>query len=127
MGRRYGLEDMEEQYYPPAGVSRSAPLTHLQSTVAQAAHDGHRLALLGEAQLGEGQTHAAQASFRQAIYKDSGDWSLWLDLARASTEKEQASALAHASRFDPLSPEVAEFKSELGTQSGTSITAGGNG
>jgi hypothetical protein len=80
---------------------------------------------LGEAQLAQGHTAAAQASFRTAIRKDSGDWNLWLDLARASAGKQQAAALARASRLDPLSPEIATFKSELGSQGGISITATG--
>ena len=78
---------------------------------------------LGEAQLAQGDTAAAQASFRTAIRKDSGDWSLWLDLARASTGGIQTAALAHAIKLDPLSPEISEFRSELGSQSGISITA----
>jgi hypothetical protein len=80
---------------------------------------------LGEAQLAQGDTAAAQASFRTAIRKDSGDWNLWFDLARASTGKQQTAALARASTLDPLSPEIAAFKSELGTQGGISITATG--
>ena len=80
---------------------------------------------LGEAQLAQGDTAAAQASFRTAIRKDSGDWTLWLDLARASTGKQQTAAFARASGLDPLSPELAAFKRELGTQEGISITATG--
>jgi len=80
---------------------------------------------LGEAQLAQGRTAAAQASFRTAIRKDSGDWNLWLDIARASAGKQQAAALARASKLDPLSPEIATFKSELGSQGGISITAAG--
>jgi hypothetical protein len=79
---------------------------------------------LGNAQLGAGATKAARATFRKAIAKDSGDWSLWFDLARASNGKAQVAALARASRLDPLSPEVAAFKSELGSQNGISISAG---
>jgi len=48
-----------------------------------------------------------------------------LDLARASTGRQLTTALAHASRLDPLSPEIATFKSELGSQGGISITAAG--
>jgi predicted Zn-dependent protease len=78
---------------------------------------------LGEAQLAQGHATSAQASFRTAIGKDPRDWSLWLDLARASAGKQQASALARASALDPLSPEITEFKSELGSQGGISISA----
>jgi hypothetical protein len=76
---------------------------------------------LGNAQLGAGQSAAARISFHKAIAKDPADWSLWFDLARASTGANQISALAHASRLDPLSPEIAEFKSELGSQGGIGI------
>ena len=48
-----------------------------------------------------------------------------MDLARASAGKQQAAALARASKLDPLSPEIATFKSELGSQGGISITATG--
>ena len=68
---------------------------------------------LGEAQLGQGLLAAARVSFRKALSKDDGDWSLWFDLARASTGKAQAVALAHASRLDPHSPEIAEFRAEV--------------
>jgi O-Antigen ligase len=79
---------------------------------------------LGEAQLAQGQVSAAQASFRTAIRKDTGDWNLWFDLARATTGKTQLAALAQATRLDPLSPEIAIFRSDLGSQLGISITAG---
>jgi hypothetical protein len=69
---------------------------------------------LGEAQLAQGQRTAARVSFGKALSKDDGDWSLWLDLARASTGKVQAVALAHASRLNPRSPEIAELDAELG-------------
>jgi Flp pilus assembly protein TadD len=68
---------------------------------------------IGEAQLAQGQTGAARVSFRSAIRKDSGDWNLWFDLARASTGAAQKDALAHASGLNPLSPEIAALRSEL--------------
>jgi hypothetical protein len=80
---------------------------------------------LGEAELAQGQVSAAQTSFSTALEKDTGDWSLWLDLARASTGKPQLAALAHATKLNPLSPEIATFRSELGPQLGISITASG--
>jgi hypothetical protein len=79
---------------------------------------------LGEAQLADGHPALAQVSFGKAIAKDGGDWNLWLDLTRASTGSAQRAALAHASRLNPLSPEVAAFRSDLDSQSGISITAG---
>ena len=101
-----------------------------------AAHDARRASTwlpwstqpgkqLGEAQLASGRVAAAQVSFKKAIAKDDGDWSLWFDLARATTGKAQRAALAQASTLDPLSPEIAIFRSDLDSQSGISITAGG--
>lgn len=69
--------------------------------------------LVGEAQLARGELGPAQASFRKAIGKDGGDWSLWLDLARASEGRAQLAALDRASRLNPLSPEIAQFRTEL--------------
>jgi len=81
--------------------------------------------LVGEAQLARGTLADARESFRRAIGKNSGDWNLWFDLARASEGRAQLAALAHATKLDPLSPEIATFRSELGSQSGISITASG--
>jgi hypothetical protein len=78
---------------------------------------------LGEAQLAQGNTKAAQTSFRSAIDKDRTDWNLWLDLARASSGKAQAKALAQATTLNPLSPEIKELKAELGPSGGIDIGA----
>jgi hypothetical protein len=80
---------------------------------------------LGEAQLAQGQTRLARGSFRRAITKDDQEWSLWFDLARASSGPAQRDALRQASELDPLSPEIAAFKAELGSN-GISISAGLN-
>ena len=80
---------------------------------------------LGEAQLAQGNTKAAQASFHKAIRTDSSDWNLWLDLARASAGKAQASALAEAAKLNPLSPEIKELRTELGQSGAIDIGAGG--
>jgi len=69
---------------------------------------------LGEAQLAEGDVAGARGSFRTAIGKDPGNWELWLDLARASTGAAGEHALAQASALNPLSPEIAELRTELG-------------
>ncbi len=69
---------------------------------------------IGESQLARGELGNARASFRKAIAKDEGDWSLWLDLARASEGRAQLDALAQATRLNPLSPEVAQLRQELG-------------
>ena len=76
------------------------------------------LRLRGEALLAQGRTAAARVVFRDALSKDPGDWSLWLDLARAGDR----SALAEAKRLNPLSPELAEFEHESG---GIDIGVGG--
>jgi len=78
---------------------------------------------LGEAQLAQGNTKGAQASFHSAIDKDRTDWNLWLDLARASSGKAQARALAQATRLNPLSPEIRELETELGSSGGIDIGA----
>jgi hypothetical protein len=68
---------------------------------------------LGEAQLGQGDTKSAVASFNKAIAKSPSDWNLWFDLARATTGKAQRQALQHAKQLNPLSPEIAELQKEL--------------
>src|SRR2546430_77344 len=69
--------------------------------------------LLGEAQLGDGDTRAAIASFNNAIAKSPDDWNLWFDLARATTGTPQRKALARAARPNPLSPEIAELRRQI--------------
>jgi hypothetical protein len=68
---------------------------------------------LGEAQLGEGDTKSAIASFNDAIAKSPNDWNLWFDLARATTGNAQRDALRHAKQLNPLSPEIAELQKEI--------------
>ena len=72
--------------------------------------------LLGEAQLGDGDTKSAVASFGRAIAKSPDDWNLWFDLARATTGRAQTAALDHAARLNPLSPEIAELRKEIAAQ-----------
>jgi hypothetical protein len=67
---------------------------------------------LGEAQLGQGHSAAARVSFRRAIAEEPRNWLLWFRLAEASTGAEEQRALARASRLNPLSPEIAEFRAE---------------
>jgi O-antigen ligase len=57
---------------------------------------------LGEAQQLSGNVAAARESFRKAVEKDSGDWTLWYELALASRGAEQRAAFAEASRLNPL-------------------------
>jgi hypothetical protein len=56
---------------------------------------------LGRAELGAGSTGAARASFEKAVAMDSGDWSLWVDLARATRGPEQRHALREALALYP--------------------------
>lgn len=69
---------------------------------------------LGEAQLAAGELAAARASFRKAIAKEPMDWELWFRLAEAASGREQRRALAEALRLNPSSPELADFRDELG-------------
>jgi hypothetical protein len=72
--------------------------------------------LLGEAQLGEGDTKGAIASFNRALGKSPGDWNVWFDMARATTGRPQAQAIAHAAQLNPLSPEIAELRREIAAE-----------
>jgi hypothetical protein len=69
---------------------------------------------LGEAQLVAGELAAARGSFREAIAKEPNNWELWFRLAEASSGREQRRALAEALRLNPRSPELADFREELG-------------
>jgi tetratricopeptide (TPR) repeat protein len=70
-------------------------------------------AALGEALLAEGDIDGARTAFERALARDPQDWSLWLDLARASEGTGQLDALAHAASLNPLSPEVEQLRDEL--------------
>jgi Flp pilus assembly protein TadD len=58
---------------------------------------------LGEAQLGAGLVADARASFRRAASIDPGDWSVWYELARASTGPARIRALERAVALYPRS------------------------
>jgi hypothetical protein len=68
---------------------------------------------LGEAQAGAGQFAAAQASFRKAIAKDPGDWTLWFELATVSRGAAGEQALGQASKLNPLSPEISDVREQI--------------
>ena len=68
---------------------------------------------LGEAQFARGDRAAARASFRKAIAKDPNNWSLWADLAEASTRRTWRSPALEALRLNPRAPELAEFRDAL--------------
>jgi hypothetical protein len=77
----------------------------------------HAKQLLAKAQLGSGEPKAAQATLLEAIAKDSGDWRLWLDLARASSGPARHRALAFAIRLNPLDSELAYYRASLKPES----------
>jgi hypothetical protein len=56
---------------------------------------------LGRAELGVGSTAEARARFEKAVAMDSRDWSLWVDLARATRGAEQRHALREALALYP--------------------------
>jgi predicted Zn-dependent protease len=68
---------------------------------------------LGEAEIAMGDDVRAQASLRRGLEISPNDWSLWFDLARASSGRAQLAALARARGLNPLSPEIREFLREL--------------
>lgn len=80
------------------------------------------LQALGEAELAVGDLAAARASFRRAASRSPRDWAIWVDLARASDGAARTRALARAARLNPLAPEIALFRSELGLE--TTIDVG---
>jgi O-antigen ligase len=57
--------------------------------------------LLGQAQLQQGQTAAAAASFRRAIAKDPRNWQLWLDLYSATSGQEARQAFRRTYQLNP--------------------------
>jgi tetratricopeptide (TPR) repeat protein len=67
---------------------------------------------LGEAQVLAGKPAAARESFRTAITKDGRDWTLWFQLAEASSGRDRQRALAEASRLNPLSTEIAAARDQ---------------
>ena len=69
--------------------------------------------VLGDAQLGLRRIGTARETLLTAIGKDPRNELLWLDLARVSSGREQAAALARAHRLNPLDPTVAVLRKEL--------------
>jgi tetratricopeptide (TPR) repeat protein len=68
---------------------------------------------IGDAELALGRSSRARAAYKKAIGRAPNDWSLWFDLARASSGVERRRALARAAELNPLSPEIAQFRKEL--------------
>jgi hypothetical protein len=69
--------------------------------------------LLANAELGAGDVAAARASFAHALRKDPGNWNTWLDAARAATGPARARDLRIATRLNPRSAEIADFRSAV--------------
>ncbi|HZQ80485.1 MAG TPA: O-antigen ligase family protein [Gaiellaceae bacterium] len=68
---------------------------------------------LGELDIARSRFAEARRALEKATGKDSRNWELWFDLARASTGSAQTRALAQASRLNPRSPEVAQLRGTL--------------
>ncbi len=74
------------------------------------------LKALGEAQLEQGNSSAAYASFHKAISIDARDWQAWLDLAASATGSDRTRAVHQAHQLYPTSPEIVEFKNSVGAR-----------
>ena len=60
--------------------------------------------LAARAEAAAGDTAAAAAAARRGLDRDSADWRLWLELARAATGAERERARASARSLNPLGP-----------------------
>jgi len=69
------------------------------------------------AEVALGQLPAARASFREATRRDPHDWSLWFELAQASSGQARHAALARALRLNPKSPELQTYQRAAGAAS----------
>jgi tetratricopeptide (TPR) repeat protein len=70
-------------------------------------------AALAEARLARGDVPRARAAFQEALELDSGDWRLWVRLARVSDGAERARALGRATELNPHGVEVAAARRAL--------------
>lgn len=68
---------------------------------------------LGSAQYAQHDILGARVSFRRAVEKDPGDWTLWLNLAAVASLKERKDALAHARRLNPHGAEITDLSHQL--------------
>jgi O-antigen ligase len=105
----------------PLGRSREALDESRWAEAAAQAHEANRwapwsstpLQLLGEAELGAGNTARARDSFRAALDRDPENWQLWVDLALATRGAEQRRALERAFHLNPRSRQVRELSEGL--------------
>jgi O-antigen ligase len=74
----------------------------------------HGWQALGEAELLQANLPEARTSFRRALEKDPDDWNLWLNLAYASTGREQRRAAERALALNPLSSEIERVRPAIG-------------
>jgi hypothetical protein len=66
---------------------------------------------LGQAQLAAGLLPQARESFRKAVARDSGDWSLWYDLSRVARGEERTRSLRKVAQLFPQSGLVTSAES----------------
>jgi cytochrome c-type biogenesis protein CcmH/NrfG len=92
------------------GGNLPAAIDHARTAARWAPWSARPWQLLGEAESRQNRLGAARADLRKAAKKDPDDWSIWLDLALASTGRERRHALAEAFRLNPLDPVVASFR-----------------
>jgi hypothetical protein len=99
-------------------IASQLPLTHLSSSTAHrnwpaaernARHAGALAPWsaqpwleLGEAELNAGRLGFARQALRKAAAKSPRDWTVWADLARTTTGRERAQAIARAAALNPL-------------------------
>jgi len=100
-----------------AGSQREASTHHwaaaesdARTAVAWAPWSADARVALGLALRGEGREAAARAAFAAAVARDSSSWQAWLDLARTSSGRERAHAIAMARHLDPREPQVLAFR-----------------
>ena len=67
------------------------------------------LRLMGESELGTGNTDRARASFTAALDRDPENWQLWVDMALASSGAERRLALERARQLNPHSEQVRQL------------------
>jgi hypothetical protein len=69
--------------------------------------------LVAEGEYGQGKLRASRESLRHALSEDPGNWELWFNLAAASSGRQRVLAVRRAHRLNPLSAELADYKTWL--------------